>query len=252
MRLRQDRAPRPNAALQALPEGVDEVGRDAELGRIFRTMRATMNVSRDAIARRLAVAVATIDTFEAGAVAAFPHGRETERIVRGYCELLRVDPQPILWRIGACLGALAAPAPPVAASAWSPAAARPPATRVGSDAARRRWPSREWVSRGIAGLRRGANGGQERARGRGRRRRRTLVALILPLTIAGAVLLAFAVAPAFFYRGLPLLPWQLQGPARAGLDRLLLLVAPRRDGMRWVDVGDPRLRKADKLETRAR
>jgi hypothetical protein len=252
MRLRQDRAPRPDAALQALPEGADEAGRDAELGRIFRTMRATMNVSRDAIARRLAVAVATIDTFEAGAVAAFPHGRETERIVRGYCELLRVDPQPILWRIGACLRALAAPAPPVSASAWPPPAARPAAARVRNDAAARRWPPGEWVSRRIAGWRNGANAGQGRARGRGRRRRGTLVALCLPLTIAGAMLLAIAAAPAAFYRGVPLLPWRLQGPARTGVDRLLLLIAPRRDGLRWVDVGDPRLRKADKLETLAR
>jgi hypothetical protein len=248
MRLRQDRAPRPDAALQALPEGADEAGRDAELGRIFRTMRATMNVSRDAIARRLAVAVATVDTFEAGAVAAFPQGRETERIVRGYCELLRVDPQPILWRIGACLRALAAPAPPVSVSAWSPPVARPAVARVRNDAAARRWPAGEWVSRRIAGWRSGAYAG----RGRGRRRGRTLVALCLPLTIAGVMLLAIAAAPASFYRGLPLLPWRLQGPARTGLDRLLLLVAPRRDGLRWVDVGDPRLRKADKLETLAR
>ena len=52
-----------------------------------------MNVSRETIARRLATRAATIDDFEAGAVTALPHWKETERIVRGYCELLRLDPR---------------------------------------------------------------------------------------------------------------------------------------------------------------
>ena len=73
--------------------------RDEQLGQIFRNMRLTMKVSRETIARRLATSTASIDTFEAGAIGALPHGKETERIVRGYCELLRLDPEPILWRI---------------------------------------------------------------------------------------------------------------------------------------------------------
>ncbi|HJU33209.1 MAG TPA: helix-turn-helix domain-containing protein, partial [Hyphomicrobiaceae bacterium] len=80
--------------------------RDEQLGKIFRNMRLTLKVSRETIARRLATSTACIDSFEAGAVGALPHGRETERIVRGYCELLRVDPQPILWRISSVLDAL--------------------------------------------------------------------------------------------------------------------------------------------------
>jgi len=32
----------------------------------------------------------------------------------------------------------------------------------------------------------------------------------------------------------------------------VLITAPRRDGLRWIEVGDPRLRKADKLDTSTR
>ena len=67
-------------------------GRDEQLGQIFINMRRAMNVSRETIARRLATRAQTIDDFEAGAVTALPHWKETERIVRGYCELLRLDP----------------------------------------------------------------------------------------------------------------------------------------------------------------
>ena len=62
-------------------------------------MRRRMNVSRETIARRLATSRSTIEDFETGAVASLPHWKETERIVRGYCELLRLDPEPVLWRI---------------------------------------------------------------------------------------------------------------------------------------------------------
>src|SRR5262245_57283047 len=72
-------------------------GRDEQLGQIFLNMRRAMNVSRETIARRLATHTSTIDDFEAGAITALPHFKETTRIVRGYCELLRIDPEPILW-----------------------------------------------------------------------------------------------------------------------------------------------------------
>src|SRR5262249_16865870 len=80
---------------------------DAQLGQMFRNMRQAMKVSRETIARRLATSTACVDNFEAGAVAALPHAKETDRIVRGYCELLRLDPEPILWRIRSGLEALA-------------------------------------------------------------------------------------------------------------------------------------------------
>ena len=104
-------------------------------------MRLTMKVSRETIARRLATSTACIDSFEAGAVGALPHGKETERIVHRYCELLRVDPEPILWRIRSHIQALASqarfamPTPPPAPSATTAGRAAPrsqPAARAGA------------------------------------------------------------------------------------------------------------------------
>src|SRR5262245_55181397 len=74
-------------------------GRDPQVGNVFRNMRAATRLTREAIARRLATTPATIEDLENGAVGALPHWRETVRIVRGYCELLRLDPAPLLWRL---------------------------------------------------------------------------------------------------------------------------------------------------------
>src|SRR5262245_3990176 len=90
-------------------------GRDEQIAQMFRSMRSAMALSRETIARRLATSPATVDNLEAGAIAALPHGKETARIVRAYCELLRMDPGPILRRIQDRLAALASqPRPPPA------------------------------------------------------------------------------------------------------------------------------------------
>ena len=49
-----------------------------------------------------------------------------------------------------------------------------------------------------------------------------------------------------------MLPDRLEIPVRAGLEYLVLLTAPSRDGLRWIEVGDPQMRKADKLQTESR
>src|SRR5262245_6401614 len=74
-------------------------GGDPQIGHIFRNMRAAMRLSRENIAQRLATTVTVIEDLENGAVGALPHWPEAVRIVRAYCELLRLDPEPLLWRI---------------------------------------------------------------------------------------------------------------------------------------------------------
>jgi len=59
-------------------------------------------------------------------------------------------------------------------------------------------------------------------------------------------------APRPLYRAAILLPDPLESAVRAGLDSVILLTAPHREGLKWIDVGDPQLRKADKLQTTAR
>jgi hypothetical protein len=233
MRLRRDRADEVSVPYDRRfpPRGAVAHGgepsyeRDEQLGRIFHNMRLSMKASRDLIARRLATAVSTVENFEAGAVGAFPHWRETERIVRGYCELLRLDPAPILWRIRSQLQAPASGVRPTAASTPNPAAGL------------RRPPSHPPPHTGPA---------------RRRRRGRVLFALSAPIALAAVVVYLTHVASGPVYHGIGMLPDVLRKPVRAGLDQLMLLTATTRDGLRWVDVSDPRARKADKLEPASR
>ena len=74
-----------------------------------------------------------------------------------------------------------------------------------------------------------------------------LFALSAPVALVVAVVYMAQAVPKPVYLALTLLPDSMEGPLRAGLDQLLLLIAPRRDGLRWIEVSDPQVRKADKL-----
>ena len=252
MRMRQDPGGQPDVVdgggfpprVYAGANGSDASSwRDEQLGQLFRNMRLTMKVSRETIARRLATSPSCVDNFEAGAVSALPHGKETDRIVRGYCELLRVDPEPILWRIHGHMQALASQARQ--ATSGVPAASRPVATpaTAGRPAPRPR-PA-------VKTERTKSERTQARSPSR-RRRARALFALSAPVALLAAVVYLAHAMPQPVYRAIVLLPDPAEGVVRACLDYLVLLTAPRREGMRWIEVGDPRLRKADKLQTSAR
>jgi hypothetical protein len=215
-------------------------GRDEQLGQIFINMRRAMNVSRETIARRLATRAQTIDDFEAGAVTALPHWKETERIVRGYCELLRLDPQPILWRIRSHLDSLARP--PVAAP--RPAVVQAPVVRPNGMPAT--------VVRTSARAKDRADEDDRPPANRRRRRMRTLFTLTAPVALLAGIVYSAHAAPRLVYPVIAMLPDRLEIPVRAGLEYLVLLTAPSRDGLRWIDVGDPQMRKADKLQTESR
>lgn len=241
MRMRQTRAEMPDVGrpdrvpprAHAGSLGEPPSGRDEQIAQMFRNMRQALKVPRETIARRLATSPSTIDNFEAGAIAALPHWKETARIVRGYCELVRMDPEPILWRIRDQLRALATQAIP---------AGPPPRVLLRPTAA----------PGGPAGP--AAPAGETRAArpSRRRHRARALFALSAPLAILAGVAILAQVMPGPVYRMVGLLPGGIETPARASLDYISLLTAPRRDGLKWIEVSDPRLRKADKLQTSRR
>jgi hypothetical protein len=211
--------------LPARPNGLAQPtsqGQDPQIAHIFRNMRAATRLTREAIARRLATTPGVIEDLENGAVASLPNWRETVRIVRSYCELLRLDPEPLLWRIDQLLrGGLTQEDTPARSPGPPPLALR-------------HAPRREPVERERRGI-----------------FRRTLVLAVLP-AIAGALAYLAIAMPAPIYRAIALLPDSLAGPARAGMDGFVLLSAARREGLRWIDIGDPQLRKVDKLPTKAR
>jgi hypothetical protein len=207
--------------------GEPTAGRDEQIGKIFRNMRSALKVPRDALARRLATSTAVIDSFEAGAISALPHWKETERIVRSYCDLLRFDPEPVLWRLRSQFQVAANYAP----------TAPQPVTQP-----------RSGVSR--PGLRaEGSTGGAGPARRR--RRARTLFVLSTPIVFAAGLVYLGQSASRPVYQAIALLPVPIAGPVRAGFDYFVGLTTPSRDGLTWIEVSDPRSRKTDKLPSRA-
>jgi hypothetical protein len=206
--------------------GEPAAGRDEQLGSIFHDMRVSLKLSREGMARRLGVHASVVDCFESGVVAALPHWNETARIVGGYCELVRIDPEPVLWRISSQLQA---------ASSYVKTSSRP--QRASRNSAPR--PERT-----------------EPRSGRRRRRARTLFVLTAPIAVlAGAIYVAQTLPGEVYgeaYRAIRLLPDPIAKPVRVGFDYFMLLIAQRRDGLKWLETGDPRSRKADKLQTGTR
>lgn len=230
--------PNSRARVSAISEPLP--GRDEQLGQIFVNMRRAMNVSRETIARRLATHASTIDDFEAGAVAGLPHWKETERIVRGYCELLRLDPKPILWRIRSHLESLSRP----------PKVVPPPRPQVPAPAVR---PNAVPATVVRKNDRAADPDDDDRPPPRRRRRRmRTLFTLTAPVALLAGIVYCAQAAPRLVYPVIAVLPDRLEVPVRAGLEYLILLTARSRDGLRWIDASDPRMRKADKLRTESR
>src|SRR5262249_60141658 len=70
------------------------VGRDEQIGKIFRNMRTALKVPRDALARRLATSPEVIDSFEAGGGAPPPPPEENRAHGRRSRPLLSLAPPP--------------------------------------------------------------------------------------------------------------------------------------------------------------
>jgi hypothetical protein len=102
------------------------------------------------------------------------------------------------------------------------------------------WPSGQYAQAARARL---------RELNRGRLSRRALTGAAAAIVV-GALWLWASAAPASLYRVVSRLPAPLAGVACAWLDEFVLYSAPRRDGLRWIDVGDPQLRKRDRWRTR--
>jgi transcriptional regulator with XRE-family HTH domain len=186
--------------------------------------------SHEAIALRLGTSVKTIEDLENGRVAALPPWPETVRIVRAYFGLRNIDPTHMLAHIQALLQSMPLPEE-VAADR---AAAQGPSPKILRGAQSRApvlvepLPDRE-------------GGGL----------RRLLVMGAMPAILAVAAYLT-VIAPAVGYRAIALLPASLAVPAKQGLDAIVLYAAPTHDKLKWIDIGYPRLRRADKLQTKGR
>ncbi len=83
---------------------------------------------------------------------------------------------------------------------------------------------------------------------RRRRRRRTTVMVVTPILTVVVAFAAMLLAPRPFYRLAKTMPAPIATPILAVLDTAVLQTAAVRDGLRWIELDDPRLRKGDRLK----
>lgn len=73
------------------------------------------------------------------------------------------------------------------------------------------------------------------------------LALVLFVVLPAALALSARQFPGLLYAAVMPLPPIIGEPLRSGVDHAVALLAPVRDGLTWIDVGDPGLRKSDRL-----
>ena len=207
---------------------------DPQLAAIFQNMRRMIALPVDRLARVFGMPAPVIQALEAGRIDLLPDWAETLRVVRAYADAVGIDPTPIFSRLQLHMGpidhrALLQQGGATAAVAKANATARtqtapaPTAAHKGRPAAKAA-PSKQRLQR----------------------RRRRIMALA-PFVLLGLVLAAVQFVPSTIYAVTRLLPAPVKSPITAGLDFLVYATAPQREGLRWIDVGDPRARKSDRL-----
>jgi hypothetical protein len=222
------------------PAGVDE-----RLAAIFKDMRRGLNLSADKLALALKTTPHVIQLLEGGRVRAFPAWPETVRIVTELGRLYRVDTRPILTRIRdqagpAGLEQVPDPREPTI-SAKAVAAtldSRHPLVRAMSRRRRKRAESDPETRR--------------RLKRKTRRAARTLFALSAPVALMAALMWLAQAQPALILHAVSALPQPVAKMLRPAASALIVQLAPWRDGMRWIEIDDPRLRKTDKLRQASR
>jgi hypothetical protein len=72
------------------------------------------------------------------------------------------------------------------------------------------------------------------------------------VALFGALMWLAQAQPALIMQAVSTLPEPMAKVVRPAANALIVHLAPWRDGMRWIEVGDPRLRKTDKLRQASR
>jgi hypothetical protein len=192
----------------------------AEVGSFFRDLRRNFRLSQPEAAHRLATHIDIIVALESGDVRRLPPWPETCRIVQTYTGFVGLDPRPILRLIE--ILQTSAGRTPIPAQDYGEERKGRYAAAV-TTALRNAW------------------------EGQGGRTVRALVALSIPVALVVLVtqtsVLEAAVAK---------LPRPVARIVRDAQNYVIVQLSPVRDGLRWIDVPDPRSRRGDKLPTTAR
>ena len=231
-------------------------GLDENLGSLLGDMRLALGLTPGELALRLGSTVDLIMTLEQGRLRALPHWDETQRVITGLCALHRVDPRPILQRIyeqtsPTHLGAPPERGPGALHRANDRTSARPAPKAAAPEPATRRRTSHKASQSASPSPKSPAT--KKRWRGRPMRGRgRALMAVAGPMVLIAAAVWTVQAQPRALRDAISVLPASISKPVLGGLDTLAVSLAPRRDGLRWIEVADPSSRKADKLQVGSR
>lgn len=200
----------------------------ADVARFFIDLRRTIGASAPDVARQLKTNAAVIAALERADVSALPPWTETHRIVMGYTAWAGIDGRPVL----AALGILAKEAQQLRQVARQAAAVRPAVTA-----------SSERLRLMQLAIAEGARRLPREALNQARERPvRTFYALSVPMLLVLLSLNANASGTLF-----SALPRPIKSAAAAVQDMLAVSFAPRREGLVWIEVRDPRSRRSDKV-----
>jgi hypothetical protein len=203
------------------------------IGRFFIDLRRALRLTLPQAAYYVQVHPDIIEVLETGQIEQLPPWPETARIVMVYASMAGVDGRPVLQAIANMLSDLTPAAPEEAQ--WSKPSARTPAeaSRSASQSSGR---FRRAGSALASGAKRLPQGAMHQIR---QRPQRALYALSLPL----ALLLLLLHTSIFNLIARP-----FSSTVRSVSVYFQEHFSPVRDGLRYIEVDDPRSRRADKLQ----
>lgn len=213
------------------------------VARLFRDLRAALRVTPHQIAAHLVTRSDTIAALEAGDFEHLPPWHETSRIVLAYTALAGIDGRPVLAAVADVVRRsphaplqLAAPvAKPAATPMQAPPQALPPERPRAANVS-------TFVRAGSAianGAKRFPAGALKQVR---QRPQRALYAVSLPLGLVMFMFNTSTLQAAFSN-----VPRPIARVAQDVRQYFQVQFAPVREGLRWIEVDDPRRRRADKL-----
>lgn len=228
-------------------------GHDERLGVVLRDLRSSLGISQRELAMRVQADVRVVDTLERGNLKGLHDWADTERVIVGLCRMVAVDHRPILRRIIEQTSVAQIGMPPMRtgprpgrAESGDPRtepAARTAAVSTAPSGVVARPVTGAKIVPAIRKLIPGANS---------RRRGRVLMVVATPMIMIAAGVWTVQTQPRALHAAISVLPRSIAQPIRERLNALTLQLAPRKDGLRWIEVADPRTRKSDKLAVHSR
>jgi hypothetical protein len=209
----------------------------AEVARFFTDLRGALRLTTAQTAQALATRVDIIAALEMGQIGALPPWPETCRIVRTYAGFAGLDPRPILHSLEQLF---------VAAPRVQAPMPRGPRRNLVPNFTKRGAPIMAAIG---GGGRRAAEAARNMRAAVNDRAGRPGMALFT--VTMGIALILLITQTAVLEAAVSQLPPSMKRMVRGAQNYVIVRFSPVRDGLRWIDVADPRTRRGDKLQSTA-